>query len=72
MSDPLRYNGRMKSNTALINQLELTLPQTPIARRRPRRGTGRERARWWFSRMHRLVDEGGSDLAAVQPVLRLG
>lgn len=62
----------MKNNSAFSSQLELTLPQTPIARRRPRRGARRERARWWFTRMHQLVDESGTTMTAVQPVLRLG
>ncbi|MFM1769242.1 MAG: hypothetical protein RJA22_1771 [Verrucomicrobiota bacterium] len=43
-------------------QLTFSLPESPRARRRPARQARPERmarearARWWFARMHRMVD----------------
>ena len=41
------------------DQLDLTLVSEPAARRAPRRPRpcSRERARWWFAQMRRVVDE---------------
>jgi hypothetical protein len=42
----------------MINQqLEIALPAKPCRRVRPARAA---RARWWFSQMHRVVEEAGS------------
>ena len=42
-----------------VAQLDLTLLSEPAARRAPRRQRpcSRERARWWFAQMRRVVDE---------------
>jgi hypothetical protein len=41
------------------DQLDLTLVSEPSVRRAPRRQRpcSRERARWWFAQMRRVVDE---------------
>lgn len=41
------------------DQLDLTLVSEPSVRRAPRRPRpcSRERARWWFAQMRRVVDE---------------
>ena len=41
------------------DQLDLTLSSGPAVRRAPRRQRpcSRERARWWFAQMRRVVDE---------------
>lgn len=41
------------------DQLDLTLVSEPAVRRAPRRPRpcSRERARWWFAQMRRVVDE---------------
>lgn len=41
------------------DQLDLTLLSEPSVRRAPRRQRpcSRERARWWFAQMRRVVDE---------------
>ncbi len=41
------------------DQLDLTLLSEPAVRRAPRRQRpcSRERARWWFAQMRRVVDE---------------
>ncbi len=56
---PTRF-GRMSGKTTnpmMNQQLEIALPAKPCRRSRAIRAARPARARWWFSQMHRVVEE---------------